>query len=439
MIISLSLENWMSFRNKVTFSMIATRERHHGERVPKIKKYKTRVLPIAAIYGGNASGKTNLFKALKFAQRLVEGDLKPEELIPVKPFQLDSISPKKPSMFCFELLINGTIYEFSFVVNRTSILEEKLVVISSSSEKVLYHRREGDLDPNFEKSLISKNPPLKVVFNGTQDNQLFLTNSVTQKIKIFKPVYDWFIHTLKIVTPSTRYRHIEYHDEGSFLYTLLNNMLPQLDTGIAELGYNEIDLPLRLQKPNSVKNILKMFDDIESVHGNIDDYVLTHKKGDILTRRLVTFHEKEDGAKEQFQINQESDGTRRLLELLPTMAEIFVPISKKVYIIDEFDRSLHTHLSRSLLEAYLNQCSQETRTQLLLNTHDVMLMDKKLFRYDEMWVAERDSIGVSNLFSFNEYKDVRNDKDIRRSYLQGRMGGIPNILLGEVLNKSLPE
>ena len=87
-------------------------------------------------------------------------------------------------------------------------------------------------------------------------------------------------------------------------------------------------------------------------------------------------------------------------------------------------------LIRQLLEEYLSNCSTKTRTQLLLTTHNVMLMDQQLLRRDEMWVAERDGAGVSSLFSFSEYKDVRYDKDIRKSYLQGRMGGIPHISPG---------
>jgi AAA15 family ATPase/GTPase len=103
-------------------------------------------------------------------------------------------------------------------------------------------------------------------------------------------------------------------------------------------------------------------------------------------------------------------------------------VSKKVYVIDEVDRSLHTLLTRRLIEAYLANCTTETRTQLLLTTHDVLLMDQHLFRRDEMWVAERDAAGVSTLLSFSEYKDIRYDKDIRKSYLQGRLGGVPRLL-----------
>ncbi|NCO51304.1 MAG: ATP-binding protein, partial [Deltaproteobacteria bacterium] len=133
MIVSFSLENWMSFRNQVTFSMVASRERQHGDRVPKLGKYQTRVLPVAAIYGGNASGKTNFFKALSFAKALVVKGTQPDSLIPVEVFRLDAKGAEQPSRFAFELLIDEIIYEFSFAVTRKAILEEKLVVITSTS------------------------------------------------------------------------------------------------------------------------------------------------------------------------------------------------------------------------------------------------------------------------------------------------------------------
>jgi len=136
MILSFSIENWMSFRDSVSFSMVASRERQHGDRVPKVPKYQTRILPVAAIYGGNASGKTNFFKALSFVKGLVVRGTVPDSLIPVEPYRLDSDSLEKPSRFKLELLIDEIIYEFSFAVTRKAVTHEKLVQITSTSEKV---------------------------------------------------------------------------------------------------------------------------------------------------------------------------------------------------------------------------------------------------------------------------------------------------------------
>ena len=170
MIVSFSLENWMSFRHRVAFSMVASRERQHGDRVPRLGKYQTRILPVAAIYGGNASGKTNFFKALNFAKALVGKGTQPASLIPVEPFRLDAQGADQPSRFGFELLIDEIMYEFSFAVTRKAVLEEKLVAITSTSEKVLYHRLGGK--PHFDDSL-ARDQFLQFAFQGTRDTNSF--------------------------------------------------------------------------------------------------------------------------------------------------------------------------------------------------------------------------------------------------------------------------
>ena len=440
MIISFSVENWMSFRDPTTFSMVASRERQHGERVPKLGKYQTRVLPIAAIYGGNASGKTNFFKALNFVKTLVIKGTRPDSLIPIEIFRLDAEGRSQPSRFAFELLIDETIYDFSFAVTQKTVLVERMVKITSTSEKVLYDRRDGNL--SFDKSL-SKDDFFPFVFRGTRDNQLFLTNSVSQNINDFRPVYDWFENTLVLVAPDSRFDLFEiFLDEGHPLYKAMNEMLPRLDTGISHLGSEEIPLenisipePLKTELQEEIKEGMAVRLLMEPQTNRI---VVTRKDGELIAKRPVTFHPKSDGTKVRFEIHQESEGSQRVIDLLPAFLELSAQASQKVYIIDEIDRSLHPLLIRQLLEEYLSNCSTETRTQLLLTTHNVMLMDQQLLRRDEMWVTERDGAGVSSLFSFSEYKDIRYDKDIRKSYLQGRMGGIPHIVPGWSLTNPHP-
>ena len=430
MIISFSVENWMSFRDETTFVMTASKERQHGERVPKVRKYQTRVLPIAAIYGGNASGKTNLFKALNFAKSLVVKGTQPDSIIAVEGFRLDADGVDMPSRFSFELLIDEEIYEFSFAVTRKKVLEEKLVRVSSASEKVLYDRRNGM--PNFDSSF-DKDQFLHFAFQGTRDNQLFLNNSVSQKVDTFRPVYDWFKDTLELIAPDSRFATFEqFFDVDHPLYSTMNEMLPALDTGIVHLGGEDVSFD-NISLPESVK--LKLQEDVkegESVRLMAEPanerYVITRKNGELHAKKLVTYHPMNDGSEAKFEMRQESDGSQRIIDLLPAFLDLSVQTTKKVYVIDEVDRSLHSILTRQLLFNYLQTCSEETRSQLLLTTHDVLLMDQKLLRRDEMWVVERDSSGASSLLSFSDYKEVRYDKDIRKSYLQGRLGGVPRIV-----------
>ena len=442
MIVSFSLENWMSFRDQVDFSMVASRERQHGDRVPKHDKYRTRILPIAALYGGNASGKTNFFKALSFAKNLVTKSRRPDSLIPVEPFLLDADGTTRPSRFIFELLIDETIYEFSFAVTRKGVLEEKLVIVNSASEKVLYDRHDGG--PNFSDSL-ANDQFLQFAFRGTQENQLFLTNSVSQGIDRFRPVYDWFDKTLQLIAPDSRFElfHLLFNT-GHPINAVVNEALSQFDTGIVrlsdeEIPFDSISMPesLRVELQEKIKDGVRAQLLGMSTH---DRTVVFRKDGELIAKKLVTYHPKSDGTEVRFDIRQESDGTRRMIDLLPAFFDLLQAFpdqsgqeAGKVYVIDEIDRSLHTLLVRSLIEAYLEKCSIKTRSQMLLTTHDVLLMDQHLLRRDEMWVTERDDFGTSSLFPFSDYKEIRYDKDIRKSYLQGRLGGIPRILPGGAL------
>lgn len=432
MLISLTVQNWMSFRDAVHFSMIASRDRKHGERVPRVRKYPLRILPIATLYGGNASGKTNLFRALHFARNLVVEGTKPDSLIPgVQPFLLDDESAYEPSRFTFEILSRECMYEFDFTVNRERVLAEKLTEIRSSSEKTLYDRRAGR--SHFHASL-AREPFLKFAFRGTRGNQLFLTNAISQKVDTFRPVYDWF-RDLEMVAPDARFGPVErFRDEDGRLHQKMNELLTRLDTGINRLGSERI-APELLRFPAQLQAQLDQelkAGEVVRIVGNADDIlVLMRDAGQLVAHKLVAYHPKNDGTETQFDIAQESDGSKRIIHLLPALLELAALDSKKVCAIDEFARSLHPLLARTLLQLFLDQCSQESRAQLLLTTHDAQLMDQRIWRRDEIWMAERDPAGHSRLFSVSEYQEERAHPDIRKNYLEGRMGGIPNTLLAD--------
>ena len=222
-------------------------------------------------------------------------------------------------------------------------------------------------------------------------------------------------------------------DEGHPLYATMNKMLSQLDTGISHLGGEEIpfeNLLLHETIKAKLREELPEGAAARLIADSVNErFVVTRKNGGLISKKLVTFHLNSDGSEAKFDMRQESDGSQRIIDLLPAFLELSAAQSQKVYVIDEIDRSLHPMLIRRLLEEYLMRCSHNSRSQLLFTTHNVLLMDQDLLRRDEMWITERSVQGVSSLWSFSEYKDVRYDKDVRKSYLQGRFGGIPHILL----------
>ena len=148
---------------------------------------------------------------------------------------------------------------------------------------------------------------------------------------------------------------------------------------------------------------------------------------DVVAKQLSTHHRNFDGDEVRFAVEWEADGTKRVIDLLPAFLDLASDGSTKVCVFDEIDRSLHTVLVWNLVESFLSGAGKDARAQLLFTTHDLMLMDQRLFRRDEMWLAERDRDGASTLVSFSEFKDARSDTDLRKVYLEGRTGGIPRI------------
>ncbi|MDR1085960.1 MAG: ATP-binding protein [Deltaproteobacteria bacterium] len=160
---------------------------------------------------------------------------------------------------------------------------------------------------------------------------------------------------------------------------------------------------------------------------NYEKLLVTRQGNKLNFEMLDPVYQTSDGTEVKFDINQESDGTKQVLNLIPFFAEMSSGSSKKVIVIDEIDRSLHTLLTRLLIEEFLDGSSDESRAQLLFTTHDLFLMDKNLFRLDEMWLTERDSDGATALFSISEFPEAKGDKNILKSYITGRMGGIPKV------------
>ncbi len=437
MLIKFEVENWMSYRDRAVFSMLATRERQHSERVARVSTQNLKLLPVAAIYGGNASGKSNLHKAMRYSRDYILHSREVNEDTRVSPFRLNHRNKIAPAFFAYTILIDKDIFEYSFSVDSLRIIEEKLVQIKNTSQKIIFHRLKDELR-HIQVMDVDKEQ-VGLVFKTTRPNQLFLSNAVNNNMQTVKPIYDWFYRTLVLIAPDAPYRHyfdFYSHLNPSFNHT--NMLIATLDLGIDQVAAKPSNMPYEAVKPflDALKKEHKPGDFI-----HLPDFIGLGRKcvaqqGDeYKLMELRTVHLDADGQIVSFTIDDESDGTKRTLELLPAFVNLSKPDSiSRVYFMDEIDRSLHTLLSRQLLTYYLQGLNASSRFQLLFTTHDVMLMDQSMLRRDEMWITERESLGNTTLNSFSEFKDVRYDKDIRKSYLQGRMGGVPRFLSDKLIS-----
>jgi AAA15 family ATPase/GTPase len=410
--------------------MVATREEQHADHILRVSRYNLKLLPIAAVYGANASGKSNLTKALSFAEKFVTNPPKPDVPIPVTPFLLNSSARKRPTTFRFDLLIEGTIYRYTFSVSSKKVVHEELIHILPTREEPLFSRGPRANHLHLSDKL-RRNAELQFAFRGTQENQLFVTNSVSQKLEEFKPIFDWFAKSLTVINPTSRYGRLpEIVGKKHPLASQITKRLRNLDSGIHSLRQIEISgedvLPREL-----METIASSMKDGEtfwlSEIGGLEGDFLDLKGGKATIKRLTPIHQAEGGKNVAFRFSDESDGTRRILDLLPAFIYLDLGRYPFTFVIDELNRSLHANLTRSLIDHFLSHRSASSGGQLIFTTHDTELMSQSVFRRDELWVTERDRGGGSGLTSFSEFKDVRRDKNIRKSYLQGRMGGVPRI------------
>lgn len=425
MLLRFSVENWMSFRDEATLNMVATREEQHFEHIVPIEKYSLKLLPVAAIYGANASGKSNLIKALRFAQLFITDPPKADAPIAIKPFLLSKGSSERPTTFCFQLLIGETVYEYKFSVTAKSVTQEELKQINATSEEILFRR--SATEDFFLSPKVQEKDEQNFAFRGTHDNQLFLTNSVSQRLAEFKPLFDWFDISLIVILPNSRFGQLsditdDHHPDFKRMIARLHG----LDSGIA--AFRQVDVSTDSTLPTrSFESIAVDLKEGETLPISPEGVFLRKESGKVVALRLALVHKSESGDEILFSFSQESDGTRRLFDLLPAFLFLEERKRPRVFVIDELDRSLHSNLTRELLEHYLVRITGSSRSQLIFTTHDTQLMTQDIFRRDEIWITERDQSGTSKLVAFSEFKDVRKDKDIRKSYLQGRMGGVPRI------------
>lgn len=429
MLLRFSVENWMSFRDEATLDMVATREEQHADHVAVIQKHGLKVLPVAAIYGANASGKSNLIKALSFTQQFVTDPPKADAPIPVRPFRLDKDSIERPTVLRIEALIEEVTYEYRFSVTAGRVVEEELKRISAIAEELLFRR--GNEIENFVLSpKVPEQEKQRFARQGTNDNQLYLTNSVSQKLTAFKPVFDWFQYGITVILPDSRFKNpSNVVSENHPLFDKLVGRLCSLDSGIASLRQIEVSPESIIPKAlvdQLTTNLKEGQNFIFGPFWESQGISIRKENGAIIARRLAPIHQNERGEEIPFSLSDESDGTRRLFDLLPAFLHL-EESQAQVFVIDELDRSLHSLLTKDLLNHFLAKRTDSSRSQLIFTTHDTQLMTQDIFRRDEIWITERDRFGASKLVAFSEFKDVRKDKDIRKSYLQGRMGGVPRI------------
>ena len=415
MLVSFTLRNWRSFRDEATLSMLATAERRFAWTLPRFSKASPKLLPIAAIYGANASGKTNFFKGLSFFAKFILRGVEEGKPIAVSPYKLNPQKASEPTYFSVTLLTSGTLYKYTLSLTPKSVVYEKLEKLSLKGKNtILFERQEGKdiyLNSSIDEARI------RFVYEGTQDNLSFLTAAFKQKVKFVEPIYEWFRSSLIFIGTNSVYGADSIFDNGCQLQTELSNYLSRYDTGISGLRSQPLpDIPHLDSLPQNI------------IASGRRLRISKNEDGGVKISVLKAMHHDSNGEEVYFDFKEESDGTARLLDLLPVLMLCRAyPKNEKVFIIDEIDRSLHPNLVVKMITEFLERCSSETRFQLIMTTHDTNLMNQKILRRDEMWIINKNYTG-SEIYSISDYKNIRFDTILDKLYKEGRFGGVPKVI-----------
>jgi AAA15 family ATPase/GTPase len=435
MLIRFRVQNFLSFKDEVEFSMIPGKTRQHPEHMilGGGSRHAVDLLRSAVIYGANASGKSNLIKAIDFARQFIIEGTKGKQSIRTKLFKLDQDSLKLPSMFEFEIRTKGKDYLYGFEVTPEKVLSEWLYELKLTTQELIFERRTSEenktlvdfgsikFDTKKDKEFVG------FVGMGTRPNQLFLTECNEKNIELFEPIYQWFSVSLVIIFPETRYSITEKKTKD---IELLSYYLDKFGTGICGINLH----PISLQDKLPQKMVMEFSDDLSREENNDKQISLLgprgerilislNEKGDLVGSELVFKHKMTDCQEEvTFDLGEESDGSIRLIDLIPVL--YLGQKLDKVFLIDELDRSLHPHLCYQLIAGFLER--ESLSTQMIVTTHESNLLNLDLFRRDEIWFVEKDKRGASKIYSLEEFSP-RYDKDIQKGYLLGRFGAIPLI------------
>lgn len=470
MLIRFHFENYLSFKDETEFTMVAGRSTQHpNHRIRSTNTFSPDLLRASAIFGKNASGKSNFIKALNFAKDLITNSPSIGSKLGVRPFRLDSESLTKPSSFRFELLIDGKIYDYGFTINKKMVLEEWLYEIRRTTETLLFKRKKrtltlGKIDYSkaYDSSKLlktsEKDQELRLYFVGedTRDNQLFITASIERNQPYFKHIYDWFDNSLYIIRPDSKFYGTEFQiiegDKNDDFISDFETLLRELDTDIEGIQLTEVDVHNDLIK--AYPHIIDLHEIIEEIEPRSKVLlpmpdgrrfaIIKSKTGEISCFKLMTKHKRRIRTEQElfettdeselFELNWESQGTQRLMDLIPAL--FIMKNSANTIFIDEIARSLHPEISYKLVKLILSN-KRLFRSQIIFTSHEDYLLDSELLRRDEIWFVDKNENEESSIYSLEEFKP-RYDADIRKGYLQGRFGGVPIIneqKIEEVLSK----
>lgn len=425
MLLNFAVTNYRSIKERQVFSLMAVEGLPHEDSLLRSKD-GIQILPVALLFGANASGKSNILRAFGMMRQMALNSvrLNPDDTLDeYEPFLLDEESRNNDTEFEAEFIATTEQnvelrYRYGFSFSGKIISEEWLYRQEGNTNEVeLFTRIEGKVQVN-EMGF----PEGKGKEDALNSNRLFLSLIAQLNGTQSKEIINWF-RRVAFITASRTEQYIKVtsallkekenptEDEIGHYVDMALKFLSNIDVGITELSIEEVSVALpknvleKLKKviPKDQHTTLK----VESTHNRYN------KQGEIIGREVFSTE------------RNESEGTQKITELLGV---IFITLGAgSLLVIDELDAKLHPLLTRAIIQLFTNPKINEYGAQLVFTTHDTNQLHLDYVRRDEIWFTEKSPVEATELYSHIEFKDFDPSMDITEQYVNGRYGAIPRI------------
>lgn len=447
MLVNFTVSNFRSFDTEERFSMEAGKTRNFMTRTSRFTN--SRILKFKAVYGANASGKSNLVRAIDFMQNAILRGISSDASM--EYCRMNAANIDQPSTFEIEVMFDNVnyVYGFAALLNSGSFTKEWLKEKKGKKSKNIFYRDicngEYELTSYANNAL---NERLKIYVDDIKNDSSILFLRVMNQnkealynkespIKIYRMLYSWFKYKLSVNYPDEPITQYTYFFDSQ-TSAKAEEVLARLDTGISKVQvYDEAVEKVMVQFPKKLRqdildnlndqkrrNNENGIDEIPAImlrsHEGHSMYII-ELRGEEVSCKTLKFQHTHSAS--LFSLSEESDGTIRLLDLLEVL---LANSNDMIYVIDEVSRCLHPLLTKRFIKDFL-EIAIKRDVQLIVTTHESDLLDLDLLRQDEVgFVAKREETGTSKIFGLDEF-GTRFDKRIRKAYLDGQYGAVPRL------------
>lgn len=396
MILKIEFENFYSIRDRIRIDFRAgnintalVRELSHNV----MEWNGVPILKTIGLFGPNASGKSNIIKAITFCCRMILESHQHNEGVTFnfEPFKFEGWD-KKPSRFLIVFVCDGVEYEYSFDLTRERIISESLFHYPMGRRAKVFVR-EANGKYSFGTGVMAK--PTDVVIN-TSDKNLFLSRASSMNRELAQKLYRYFLN--QFLLGLVNVNDMMLLDSFNTYKPLILKALEICDTDITDIAARKEQMPAPVMVPGQTE--------------------LSYKLVDVL--RFKTIHRKQKDIMFDMDM-EESNGTRKLFQILIRLLDVVK--NKKSIMLDEFDIGLHTRLADFILD--LIHASKNS--QLLFTSHNTNLIDVKRLRRDQIVFVNKSKQGATEVYSLFDFKDFRENMDAEKGYIQGRFDAVPYI------------